>query len=564
MKSMSTSETDTKQATANFIRTIIDDDLQSGRHTSIVTRFPPEPNGYLHIGHAKSICLNFGLARDFGGRCHLRFDDTNPAREEIEYAESIKENVRWLGFDWGEHLYYASDYFAQLYQWAEQLIRQGDAYVDDLSADEIRAHRGTLTEPGKESPYRNRPVEENLDLFRRMRAGEFPDGARVLRAKIDMASPNLNLRDPVMYRILHAPHPHAGDAWCIYPMYDYAHGQSDSIEGITHSVCTLEFESHRPLYEWFLVRLGIYRPRQYEFARLNLTYTVMSKRKLLQLVQDGDVAGWDDPRMPTLAGLRRRGYTPGSIRTFCERIGVGKSDSWIDMGVLEECVRDDLNANATRAMAVLRPLKLVIENFPEGDVEEFTAANHPQRPELGSRQIPFCREVYIEQDDFMETPVKGFHRMAPGQEVRLRYAYIVKCTEVVKDGEGNVVEVRCTYDPDTRTGGPAAGRKVKGTIHWVSARHAVTAEVRLYDRLFSVPHPDKGGQEYKSFINPRALEVLPAARLEPGLADAAGESRYQFERQGYFTVDARDSRLGAPVFNRTATLRDSWSREQSA
>ena len=563
---MSTSETDsTKQATSgNFIRSIIEDDLQSGRHTTIVTRFPPEPNGYLHIGHAKSICLNFGLARDFGGCCHLRFDDTNPAREEIEYAESIKESVSWLGFQWGEHLYYASDYFEQLYQWAEQLIRQGDAYVDDLTAEEIRAHRGTLTEPGMESPYRNRTVEENLDLFRRMRSGEFADGSRVLRAKIDMASPNLNLRDPVMYRILHAPHPHAGDSWCIYPMYDYAHGQSDSIEGITHSVCTLEFESHRPLYEWFLDRLGIYRPRQYEFARLNLTYTVMSKRKLLQLVQDGDVAGWDDPRMPTLVGLRRRGYTPGSIRAFCDRIGVGKSDSWIDMGILEECVRDDLNANAPRAMGVLRPLKLVIENFPEGEVELFTAANHPQRPELGSRQIPFCRELYIEQDDFMETPVKGFHRMVPGQEVRLRYAYIVKCTEVVKDGEGNVVEVHCTYDPDTRTGGPAAGRKVKGTIHWVSARHALTAEVRLYDRLFSVSNPDKGGQDYKSFINPLALEVLSSARLEPSLADAEGESRYQFERQGYFTVDCRDSRPGAPVFNRTVTLRDSWSKEQSA
>jgi len=562
---MSTPETDTtKQTTSsNFIRTIVEDDLQSGRHGTIVTRFPPEPNGYLHIGHAKSICLNFGLARDFGGRCHLRFDDTNPAREDVEYAESIKESVRWLGFDWGEHLYHASDYFEQLYQWAEQLIGQGDAYVDDLTADEIRAYRGTLTEPGTESPYRNRTVEENLDLFRRMRAGEFPDGARVVRARIDMASPNLNLRDPVMYRILHAPHPHAGDAWCIYPMYDYAHGQSDSIEGITHSVCTLEFESHRPLYEWFLDRLGVYHPRQYEFARLNLTYTVMSKRKLLQLVQDGDVDGWDDPRMPTLVGLRRRGFTPDSIRNFCERIGVGKSDSWIDMGVLEESVRDDLNASAPRAMAVLRPLKLVIENFPEGEVEEFTAANHPQRPELGSRQIPFCREVYIEQDDFMETPVKGFHRMAPGQEVRLRYAYIVRCSEVVKDAAGNVIEVRCTYDPDTRTGGPAAGRKVKGTIHWVSARHAVTAEVRLYDRLFSVPNPDKGGQDYKSFLNPGALQLLTAARLEPSLAGAAPESRYQFERQGYFCVDSRDSAPGAPVFNRTVTLRDSWSKEQA-
>jgi glutaminyl-tRNA synthetase len=544
----------------NFIRTIVEEDLKSGRHKTVVTRFPPEPNGYLHIGHAKSICLNFGLARDFGGRCHLRFDDTNPAKEEVEYAESIKESVRWLGFDWGEHLYYASDYFENLYQWAEQLIRQGDAYVEDLSAEEIRAYRGTLTEPGKESPYRNRSVTENLDLFRRMRGGEFPDGAKVLRAKIDMAAPNLNLRDPVMYRILHAPHPHAGDSWCIYPMYDYAHGQSDSIEGITHSVCTLEFEDHRPLYEWFLDRLGIYHPRQYEFARLNLTYTVMSKRKLLQLVQDGDVSGWDDPRMPTLVGLRRRGYTPESIRGFCERNGVGRSDSWIDMSILEESVRDDLNVKAPRAMAVLRPLKVVIDNYPEGREEEFDAANHPNDPVMGSRKIIFSREVWIERDDFMEEPVKGFKRLAPGGEVRLRNAYIVKCTEILKDGSGNVVEVHCTYDPDSHTGGSTADRKVKGVIHWVSAAHAVEAEVRLYDRLFTEANPDKGGQDYKHFINPDSLEVLPSARLERSLATAAPESRYQFERQGYFCVDARDSTPGKPVFNRTATLRDSWTK----
>jgi len=543
----------------NFIRNIVDDDLQSGKHKTVVTRFPPEPNGYLHIGHAKSICLNFGLARDFGGRCHLRFDDTNPAKEEVEYAESIKESVRWLGFDWGEHLYYASDYFEQLYQWAEQLIGQGDAYVDDLTADEIRSHRGTLTEPGQVSPYRSRSAAENLELFRRMRAGEFPDGSKVLRAKIDMASPNLNLRDPVMYRILHAEHPHVGNKWSIYPMYDYAHGQSDSIEGITHSICTLEFESHRPLYEWFLGRLGIYHPRQYEFSRLNLTYTVMSKRKLLQLVQDGDVSGWDDPRMPTLVGLRRRGYTPESIRAFCERIGVGRSDSWIDMSLLEECVREDLNVQAPRAMAVLRPLKVIIDNFPEGTVEEFEAANHPQRPEMGSRKVPFCRELFIEQDDFLETPPKGFHRLTPGQEVRFRYAFIVKCTSVEKDAAGNILAVHCSYDPDTRTGGPAAGRKVKGTIHWVSARHAIAAEVRLYDRLCGVANPDQGGQDYKSFINPDSLEVLSSARIEASLAGALPGSRCQFERQGYFCVDDHDSAAGALVFNRTVTLRDSWA-----
>jgi glutaminyl-tRNA synthetase len=544
---------------ANFLRAIVADDLASGKHETIVTRFPPEPNGYLHIGHAKSICINFGLARDFGGRCHLRFDDTNPVKEETEYVETIKESVRWLGFDWGEHLYYASDYFGRLYDWAEHLISQGFAYVDDLTAAEIRDHRGTLTSPGKESPYRNRSVEENLDLFRRMRAGEFPDGARVLRAKIDMASPNLNLRDPVMYRILHADHPHTGDAWCIYPMYDYAHGQSDAIEGITHSICTLEFEDHRPLYEWFLDHLPVpARPRQYEFARLNLTYAVMSKRKLLQLVQDGDVAGWDDPRMPTLVGIRRRGYTPESIRAFCERIGVGRSDSWIDMPILEESVRDDLNERAPRAMAVLRPLKLVIENFPGDHVEEFTVANHPQRPEMGTRTVPFGCEVWIEQDDFMEEPVKGFKRLVPGGEVRLRNAFIVTCTAVVKNDAGEVTEVRCTYDPDTRTGGPAADRKVKGVIHWVSARHALTGRVRLYDRLFADPNPS--GDDWKRFLNPHSIEVLDDCKLEPSLAEASPEDRFQFERQGYFCADLKDSAPGRPVFNRTVTLRDTWQK----
>ena len=540
----------------NFLRTIVENDLKSGKHDTVVTRFPPEPNGYLHIGHAKSICLNFGLARDFGGRCHLRFDDTNPAREEEEYAKSIKDTVRWLGFDWGEHLYYASGYFERLYEWAEQLIGQGDAYVDDLTAEQIRLYRGTLTEPGKESPCRNRSIEENLDLFRRMRSGEFPDGSRVLRAKIDMASPNLNLRDPVMYRILHATHPHTGDAWCIYPMYDFAHGQSDSIEGITHSICTLEFEDHKPLYEWFLDRLNIYHPRQYEFARLNLTYTVMSKRKLLQLVTEGDVRGWDDPRMPTLVGLRRRGFTPESIRTFCERVGVGRSDSWIDMSILEDCLREDLNERAPRALAVLRPVKLVIENYPEAGEEFFTVANHPQKPELGTREIPFCREVYIESDDFREDPPKGFHRLFPGQEVRLRYAYIVKCTGFVKDEEGNIVEIRCTYDPDTRTGGPAAGRKVKGTIHWVSARHSFPAEVRLYDRLFRVPNPT--GDTWKEELNPESIEVLHDCRIEPWLNNSLVDIRYQFERLGYFVMDEADSSSGHPVYNRAVTLRDSW------
>ena len=546
---------------SNFIRNIILDDLASGKHTTIVTRFPPEPNGYLHIGHAKSICLNFGLAQDFGGRCHLRLDDTNPTKEDTEYIESIKESVRWLGFDWGEHLYHASDYFGQLYQWAEVLIRTGVAYVDDLTAEEIREYRGTLTEPGKESPYRNRSIEENLDLFRGMRDGVFPDGMRVLRARIDMASPNMNLRDPVMYRILHEPHPHTGDAWCIYPMYDYAHGQSDSIEGITHSICTLEFEDHRPLYDWFLDQLGVYHPRQYEFARLNLTYTVMSKRKLLQLVQEGDVSGWDDPRMPTLDGLRRRGYTPEAIRAFCEQIGVGRNESWIEMGILEECVRADLNVIAPRAMAALRPMKLIVENYPEELVEEFVTPNHPQRPELGERTIPFCRELYIEQDDFMEVPVKGFKRLSPGTEIRLRYAFIVRCTGVEKDDNGAITAVRCTYDRDTLTGGPAADRKVKGVIHWVSTRHCVPAEVRLYDRLITVPNP--AGDDWKSFLNPASVEILTGAVVEPSLAAANPEKRFQFERQGYFCVDP-DSTPGSLVFNRTIGLRDTWAKIEQA
>ncbi len=541
---------------SNFIRNIIQDDLSSGKHSSIVTRFPPEPNGYLHIGHAKSICLNFGLARDFGGKCHLRLDDTNPAKEDQEYVDSIKKSVLWLGFNWGENLFHASDYFLQLYQWAEVLISKGVAYVDDLTAEEMREYRGTLTQPGKGSPYRNRSVEENLDLFRRMRAGEFPDGSRVLRAKIDMASPNMNLRDPAMYRIVHEPHPNTGDEWCIYPMYDYAHGQSDSIEGVTHSICTLEFDDHRPLYDWFLDQLGVYHPRQYEFARLNLTYTVMSKRKLLQLVQEGDVSGWDDPRMPTLDGLRRRGYTPQAIRNFCEQIGVGRNDSWIEMSILEECVRADLNVVAPRAMAVLRPLKLIVENYPAELTEEFNAANHPLRPELGARSIPFCQELFIERDDFMEVPAKGFKRLSPGSEVRLRYAFIIRCTGVEKDESGEVIAVRCTYDRDTLTGGPAADRKVKGVIHWVSARHGIAAEVRLYDRLITVPNPS--GDDWKSLLNPDSTELLAGAVVEPYLAAAQAEERFQFERQGYFCVDLKDSVPGRPVFNRTVTLRDSW------
>jgi glutaminyl-tRNA synthetase len=552
--------TDTNAATpTNFITNIIDQDLAAGKHATVITRFPPEPNGYLHIGHAKSICLNFGLAAHFGGRCHLRFDDTNPVKEEQEYIDAIKTDVRWLGFDWGAHEYYASDYFATLYGFAERLVEKGLAYVCDLSADAIRDYRGTLTEPGRESPYRGRDVAENLDLLRRMRAGEFPDASRVLRAKIDMASPNLNLRDPVLYRILHASHHRTGDAWCLYPMYDFAHGQSDSIEGITHSICTLEFEAHRPLYDWLCAALEIYHPQQIEFARLNLTFTVMSKRRLLELVQEGHVASWDDPRMPTLSGMRRRGYPAAAIRTFCERIGVGKSDSVIDMSVLENCVREELDGTAPRAMAVLRPLKVVITNYPEGAAEQFTVPNHPKDPAFGTRTLPFGRELYIEQDDFMEDPPGKYFRLAPGREVRLRYAYIIRCDEVIKDpASGTITELRCSYDPATGGGETPDGRKVKGIIHWVAAAHAVPAEVRLYDRLFTVANPtaDKS-RDYRETLNPRSLEVLGGALLEPALATAAG--CFQFERLGYFAADPQ-STAGRPLFNRTVTLRDSWAK----
>jgi glutaminyl-tRNA synthetase len=544
----------------NFIRDIIDDDLKSGRFNRVHTRFPPEPNGYLHIGHAKSICLNFGTAKDYNGLCNLRFDDTNPAKEDVEYVDSIKEDVRWLGFDWGDREYYASDYFEKLYEYAVALIRKGKAYVDDLSSDEIREYRGTLTEPGKDSPYRNRSVEENLDLFERMRRGEFPDGSKTLRAKIDMSSPNLNMRDPVMYRILHATHHRTGDKWCIYPMYDWAHGQCDSIEGITHSICTLEFEDHRPLYDWFLEQLGIFHPRQIEFARLNLTYTVMSKRKLLQLVQENYVRGWDDPRMPTISGLRRRGYTPESIRLFAERIGVSKADSVIDVSVLEDCLRFDLNKRAQRAMAVLRPLKLVIDNYPDGKVEELEAVNNPEDPSMGKRKIPFSKVLYIEQDDFRENPPKKYFRLSPGAEVRLRYAYIVKCVDVIKDPKtGAIAEVHCTYDPATKSGSPESARKVKGTIHWVSAQHAVDGEARIYDRLFNVPEPDLSGENWKAQINPNSLEVVKGCKLEPSLANVKPQDRFQFERLGYFCVDY-DSQPGSLVFNRTVTLRDTWAK----
>jgi glutaminyl-tRNA synthetase len=548
---------------ANFIRNIISEDLKAGKNDGqMVTRFPPEPNGYLHIGHAKSICLNFGLAAEFGGRCHLRMDDTNPEKESVEYAEAIQEAVRWLGFDWGNHLYFASDYYARLYQFALELIHKGKAYVDSLRAEEVRAYRGTLTEPGKESPFRGRSFEENLDLFARMRAGEFEDGAHTLRAKIDMASPNMNLRDPVIYRIQRANHYRTGDSWCLYPMYDFAHPLSDALEGITHSICTLEFEDHRPLYDWFLDNLEVpCHPQQIEFARLNLTYTVMSKRKLLELVNERRVEGWDDPRMPTIVGLRRRGITPRAIRTFCERIGVGKSDSWIDMGVLEDCVREDLNTRAPRAMAVLRPLKVVIENYPEGEVEEFEGANHPNDPAMGSRKVPFSREVYIERDDFLEDPPNKFFRLAPGREVRLRFAYFIRCERVIKDAAGEVVELRCSYDPQTRGGSAPDGRKVKGTIHWVSAAHALPVQVRLYDRLFTEANPGSGKDgDYRASLNPASIETLTGCRVEPALAGAAPESCFQFERLGYFCVDSRDSVPGAPVFNRTVTLRDSWTR----
>jgi glutaminyl-tRNA synthetase len=542
-----------------FIHEIIDEDLRTNKYGGrIHTRFPPEPNGYLHIGHAKSICLNFGLARDYNGLCNLRFDDTNPTKEEQEYVDAIQRDVRWLGFDWGDRLYYASDYFDQLYEYAIRLIKKGKAYVCDLSAEQTREYRGTLTTPGRNSPFRDRSVEENLELFERMRAGEFPDGAKTLRAKIDMASPNLNMRDPVMYRILHATHHRTGDTWCIYPMYDWAHGQCDSIERITHSICTLEFVDHRPLYDWFLEELGIYRPQQIEFARLNLTYTVMSKRKLLQLVQEHHVNGWDDPRMPTISGLRRRGYTPEAIRMFADRVGVARAESVSEVQLLEDCVRDDLNKRALRVMAVLRPLRVVIENYPEGLVEELNAVNNPEDPAAGSRRVPFTNVLYIEQDDFKEIPPKKYFRLSPGAEVRLRYAYIIKCVGVVKDEKtGEIIEVRCTYDPQTKSGSDTSGKKVKGTIHWVSARHAINAEVRLYDRLFSVEDPS--GENWKELINPQSLETLRNAKVEPSLADAKPQDRFQFERLGYFCVDD-DASAGNLVFNRTVTLRDTWAK----
>jgi len=550
-------------APPNFIREIIQEDLKTNKWGNRVhTRFPPEPNGYLHIGHAKSICLNFGIAAEFRGKCNLRFDDTNPSKEEVEYVESIKEDVKWLGFDWEDRLYFASDYFEKMYQYAVQLIQQGQAYVCDLSADEITQYRGTLTEPGKDSPYRNRTIEENLDLFERMKAGEFPNGSRTLRAKIDMASPNLNMRDPIMYRIVHAEHHRTGNKWCIYPTYDWAHGLEDSIERITHSICTLEFEDHRPLYDWYLNQLGVYHPQQIEFARLNLNYTVMSKRKLLRLVQEKYVSGWDDPRMPTISGLRRRGYTPEAIRTFCERIGVAKRDSVVDIALLEYCLREDLNKRTPRVMAVLRPLKIIIDNYPEGQVEELEAVNNPEDPGMGMRKVPFSRALYIERDDFREEPPKGFFRLSPGREVRLRYAYIIKCESVVKDEKtGEIVELHCTYDPETKSGSAGAERKVKATLHWVSAEHAIPAEVRVYDLLFTKPDPDDvpEGSDFTKYLNPNSREILTSCQLELSLIKAKPKDRYQFERLGYFSVDP-DSSKEKLVFNRTVTLRDEWAK----
>lgn len=549
----------------NFIQNIINEDAKTGKHGNRVhTRFPPEPNGYLHIGHAKSICLNFGIAAENGGLCNLRFDDTNPSKEEVEYVDSIQEDVRWLGFDWGDRMYYASDYFPQLFEYALQLIRMGKAYVCDLTAQQIREHRGTLTEPGKNSPFRDRSVEENLDLFNRMKAGEFTDGSKTLRAKIDMSSPNINMRDPVLYRILRATHHRTGDAWCIYPMYDYAHPLSDAIEKITHSICTLEFEDHRPLYDWCVETLDIYRPQQIEFARLNLTRAVMSKRKLRELVEQKQVSGWDDPRMPTISGLRRRGFTPEAIRDFCERIGVAKSNSTVDYELLEHCVREDLNLRAARAMAVLRPLKIVIDNYPAGQVEELEAENNPENPEMGSRKLPFSRELYIEQDDFMENPPGKFFRLAPGREVRLKHAYIIKCEQVVKDEQsGQIVELRCSYDPETKSGGAASGRKVKGTLHWVSAAHAKPVEVRLYDHLLMEDEADGAEETAGSRMNPESLTVLKQAMVEPSLAEAVMGSRFQFLRHGYFCLD-KDSKPDDPVFNRIVSLRDSWAKAQKA
>jgi glutaminyl-tRNA synthetase len=555
---MTLPDTTPREAGQDFIRDIVRADLAAGRHRTIVTRFPPEPNGYLHIGHAKSICLNFGVADEFGGKCNLRYDDTNPTKEDQEYIDAIERDVRWLGFDWGKNLFHASDYFEQLYEWAQHLIRAGNAYVDDQTQEEMRLTRGTLTEAGIESPFRKRGVEDNLDLFRRMRAGEFPNGARVLRAKIDMASGNINLRDPVLYRILHAQHPRTGNAWCIYPNYDFAHGQSDAIEGITHSICTLEFEDHRPLYDWFLDNLPVpSHPHQYEFARLNLTYTVLSKRVLTELVRGGHVAGWDDPRMPTLAGLRRRGVPPEAIRDFVKRIGVAKANSVVDMGMLEFAIREHLNKSAERRMAVLRPLKVVIENFPEGVGEEVEAVNHPERPDAGTRKIRFTHELFIERDDFMENPPKKFFRLAPGREVRLRYAFFITCREVIKNPAGEVVELRCSYDPATRGGNAPDGRKVKATLHWVSATDSRVAEVRLYNPLFSRPDPNAGN--FAADISPNSLEVITDARIEPALGGRNAGDAVQFERQGYFCPDI-DSTPERPVFNRTVGLRDTWAK----
>ena len=553
---------ETPKPKSNFVREIIDEHLRNGRFTKVRTRFPPEPNGYLHIGHAKSICLNFGLARDYQGLCNLRMDDTNPETEEVEYVNAIKDDIRWLGFDWEDREFYASDYYEQLYLWAVELIKKGAAYVCDLSVDQVREYRGTVTRPGKDSPYRNRSVEESLDLFARMRAGEFADGSKTLRAKIDMSNPNMLMRDPLMYRIRREHHYRTGEAWCIYPTYDWAHGQSDSIEGVTHSICTLEFEVHRPLYDWYLDRLGVHHPQQIEFARLNLSHTVLSKRRLLELVEAGLVSGWDDPRMPTISGFRRRGYTPESIRNFADIIGIAKDNSIVDMALLEMCVREHLNRIAPRRMAVLRPLKVVLLNYPEGQVEWLEAVNNPEDPAAGTRRIPFGRELYIERDDFMEEPPPKYYRLAPGREVRLRYAYFIKCVEAVKDGDGNVVELRCTYDPATKGGDAPDGRKVKATLHWVAARRSVEAEVRLYDTLFTVRDPMDvpEGADWKDFLNPRSLEVLRGCKLEPSLKDAEPESRWQFERLGYFCADRRDTRPGRPVFNRTVTLKDEWAR----
>jgi glutaminyl-tRNA synthetase len=560
---MNTNDSTTK---LDFIRAIVAEDLKTNKWGGRVhTRFPPEPNGYLHIGHAKSICLNFGIAKQFRGKCNLRFDDTNPEKEEQEYVDSITEDVRWLGWDWETRLYFASDYFEQMYQWAAELVKKGRAYVCDLSADEVTKYRGTLTRPGKNSPYRDRSIEENLDLLTRMRAGEFPDGAKTLRAKIDMAHPNLNMRDPVMYRILHADHHRTGDKWCIYPTYDWAHGLEDSIEKITHSICTLEFENHRPLYDWFLEQLGVHHPQQIEFARLNLTYTVMSKRKLLQLVQQGLVNGWDDPRMPTICGLRRRGYSPEAIRNFCTVIGVNKFNSTVDIALLQHCLREDLNKTSPRAMAVLRPLKVIIDNYPQDKVEEMDAVNNPEDPAAGTRKVPFSRELYIEQEDFMEAPPKKFYRLAPGREVRLRYAYFVTCTNAVKDKNGNIIELHCTYDPATRGGDAPDGRKVKSTLHWVSANHSLPAEVHLYDHLFTNQNPDdvEENKDFTSNLNPNSLEVLKDCRIEPSLANAKPLSRFQFERLGYFCADP-DSSAGKLVFNRTVTLKDEWAKIKNA